>query len=391
MKLARLQLNSYGLCGDLALQIEYAVCLERHPLPAGGYLAQLTLNAPARMNALTLEMVTLLHRLLLELRDDSEAVAVFLDGAGSRGFCVGADALRMRASALGNPGGAAVEAEAFFAHEYAAAYLIHTFPKPVVCWGAGIVMGAGLGLMVGASHRIVTDSSQIAMPEISIGLFPNVGASWFLGQMPGHCGLFTALTGVGLSPADALYAGLADYCLTDSSKTAVMRKLLSLDWCDDPQWNAECLTECLTDIEAEQGATLGAASLKNYRGWIDDICSRVNAADVSKLIRQYRGADPWLVKASQGHARGAASTAKLIFRQLESGRKLSLLDVFRMELILSANRVRDPEFAEGVRARLIDRDCDPHWCYRSIDEVPDLELDAMFKAPWAISPLDALL
>lgn len=373
------------------MQVEYSVCLERHPLPAGGYLAHLTLNAPARMNALTLEIVTLLHRLLVELRDDSEAVAVFLDGAGSRGFCVGADALRMRESALANPGGAAVEAEVFLAHEYAAAYLIHTFPKPVICWGNGIVMGAGLGLMVGASHRIVTDSSRLAMPEISIGLFPNVGASWFLGQMPGHCGLFAALTGVELSPADALYAGLADYCLADNSKAQVLRQLLLLDWCDDPQWNAECLTECLTDIEAEQGATLGAASLKDSRGWIDDVCNQAAIIDISNSICGYRGANSWLKIAGQGHARGAASTAKLIFRQLETGRNLSLLEVFRMELVMSANRVRDPEFAEGVRARLIDRDRDPHWCYRSIEEVPELEMEAMFRAPWSTNPLDGLI
>jgi len=373
------------------MQIEYSVCLERHPLPVGGYLAQLTLNAPARINALTLETVTLLHRLLIELRDDPEAVAVFFDGVGARGFCVGADALRIRASALANPGGAAVEAEAFFAHEYAAAYLIHTFPKPVVCWGNGIVMGAGLGLMVGASHRIVTESSRVAMPEISIGLFPNVGASWFLGQMPGRSGLFTALTGVELSPADVLYAGLADYCLADSSKALVLRKLLQLDWCDDPEWNAECLTECLTDIEAEQGAGLGAASLKDCRGWIDEVCAQPSMLAVTKGICQYRGADPWLNKAAQGLSAGAASTAKLIFRQLDTGRGLSLLEVFRMELVLSANRVRDPEFAEGVRARLIDRDHDPRWCYRGIDEVPELEMEAMFKSPWANSPLDELL
>ncbi|WP_373088914.1 enoyl-CoA hydratase/isomerase family protein [Zhongshania sp.] len=373
------------------MQVEYTVCLERHPLPAGGYLAQLTLNAPARMNALTLEMVTLLRRLLVELRDDTEAVAVFLDGAGSRGFCVGADALRMRASALANPGGAAVEAEAFFAQEYAAAYLIHTFPKPVICWGNGIVMGAGLGLMVGASHRIVTDASRLAMPEISIGLFPNVGASWFLGQMPGRCGLFSALTGVELSAADALYAGLADYCLTDSSKNQVLRKLLLLEWCDDPTWNAQCLTECLTDIEAEQGAELGTASLKDCRGWIDELCSQAVVGNISNKLREYRGADRWLSNAAQGHARGAASTAKLIFRQLEVSRNLSLLEIFRMELVMSANRVRDPEFAEGVRARLIDRDRDPRWCYRSIDEVPELEIEAMFKSPWSKSPLDELI
>ncbi|MFT5889679.1 MAG: enoyl-CoA hydratase/carnithine racemase [Zhongshania sp.] len=373
------------------MQVEFSVGLERHPLAAGGYLAQLTLNAPARINALSPEMVALLHRLLLQLRDDQEAVAVFLDGAGSRGFCVGADALRMRESALANPGGAAEEAEAFFTYEYAVAYLIHTFPKPVICWGNGIVMGGGLGLMAGASHRIVTETSHLAMPEISIGFFPNVGATWFLTHMPGQTGLFAALTGAELSAADALYAGLADYCLAESSKAKVLKQLLNLDWCDDPQWNHEHLTDCLTDIEVEHDIALRLSSLKDHRDHIDRVCQLGSPASVEELICQYQGGNPWLNLAAQSLSRGAASTAKLIFRQLQEGRGKSLIDVFRMELVLSANRVRDPEFAEGVRARLIDRDRDPHWCYRHIKEVPDLEIEALFKAPWLLNPLDTLL
>ena len=372
------------------MQVEYSVCFERHPLPAGGYLAQLTLNAPARLNALTPEMVTLLHKLLLEIRDDQEAVAVFLDGAGERAFCVGADTLRIRESALANPCGMAVEADAFFSCEYAAAHLIHRFPKPVICWGSGIVMGAGLGLMAGGSHRIVTNKSTLAMPEISIGLFPNVGASWFLGQMPGATGLFTALTSAYLSPADALYAGLADYCLHDKNKTDVLRKIINLDWCDDSEWNSEQLTECLTDIEAEQGVVLQQSSLKDHRGWIDDVCALPSPAAVEMGICGYTGNSEWLQLAAQGLARGASSTAKLIFRQLQTGSNLSLADVFKMELVLSSNRVRDPEFAEGVHARLIDRDRDPRWCYKSIAEVPDSEIDALFESPWPINPLDKL-
>lgn len=373
------------------MQVEYSVCFERHPLPAGGYLAQLTLNAPSRLNALTPEMVTLLHKLLLEIRDDSEAVAVFLDGAGERAFCAGADTLRIRESALANPGGVAIEADAFFAYEYAAAHLIHRFPKPVICWGGGIVMGAGLGLMVGGSHRIVTNSSTLAMPEISIGLFPNVGASWFLGQMPGRTGLFTALTSAYLSPADALYAGLADYCLRDKSKDEVLRKIININWCDDPEWNAEHLTECLTDIEVEQGVTLQHTSLKDHRAWIDDVCALPTPTAVEAAICGYKGHCEWLQLAAQGLTRGASSTAKLIFRQLDTGRGLSLADVFKMELVLSSNRVRDPEFAEGVRARLIDRDRDPHWCYKNIGQVPDSEIDALFTSPWQTNPLDELL
>lgn len=372
------------------MQVDFSVHLERHPLPAGGYLAQLTLNAPRRLNALTPEMVELLYRLLLDLRDDPDAVAVFLDGAGDRAFCSGGDALRMRESALANPGGPAIEAEAYFAREFAAAYLIHTFPKPVIVWGNGIVMSSGLGLMVGASHRIVTERSRLSMPEISIGLFPNVGAGWFLSQMPGGTGLFAGLTGAELMPADALYAGLADYCLSSTCKEALLRELIHLEWCDDAEWNRQQLTERLTDIEADQGIGLGTSFLKTHRRWIDESCVVDDPLRIERRICRYRGGSDWLRAASQGLQRGSASTAKLVCRQLQQVQTLSLAEVFRMELVLAANRVRDPEFAEGVRARLLDRDRDPRWCYQSVADVPDAEIDALFIAPWQDHPLDLL-
>lgn len=372
------------------MQVEFAVHLERLSLSAGGYLARLTLNAPRRLNALTPEMVALILRLLLELRDDPDAVAVFFDGSGERAFCVGDDALRIRESALANPGGPAVEAEAFFAQEYAVAHLIHTFPKPVIVWACGTVMGAGVGLMVGASHRIVTNASRLSMPEIRVGLFPGLGASWFLRQMPGATGLFCGLTGAELLPADALYAGLADYCLAADSRQQVVKALTQLRWCDDPDWNRQQVTELLTDIEAVQGVALGPSHLKQAREWIDRSCGHAEPDRVARKICGYRGNQAWLQEASMGMRRGAASAAKLIFRQLAQGRGLSLKDVFRMELILAVNRIRDPEFAEGVRACLLDRDRDPRWCYRSIADVPDAEIDALFSAPWQVHPLEHL-
>lgn len=369
------------------MQVDFAVHLERLSLPAGGYLAHLTLNAPRRLNALTPEMVAMLLRLLLELRDDPDAVAVFLDGAGEQAFCVGDDALRLRESALANPGGPAVEAEAFFAQEYAVAHLIHTFPKPIIVWACGAVMGAGVGLMVGASHRIVTQASRLSMPEIRVGLFPGLGASWFLHQMPGSTGLFCGLTGAELLPADALYAGLADYCLAVDCRRDVLQALIQLPWCDDSEWNREQVTELLTDIEAEQGVALGDSHLKSAREWIERTCCPLEPVRVARKICQYRGGQAWLQAASVGLQRGASSAAKLIFRQLDQGKGLSLKDVFRMELILVVNRIRDPEFAEGVRAQLLDRDRGPRWCYRSIEDVPDAEIDALFSAPWQVHPL----
>ncbi|WP_372863658.1 enoyl-CoA hydratase/isomerase family protein [Spongiibacter sp.] len=372
------------------MHVDFSICLERHALPAGGYLAQLTLNAPARHNAISPEMAERLYHSLLLLREDSEAVAVFLDGAGSKGFCAGADAQRMLASALANPGGAAVEAEAFLCCEYISAFLIHTFPKPIICWADGGVMGAGLGLMAGASHRIVTENSRLSAPEASIGLLPNAGAGWYLGQMPGHTGLFAALSGIELGAADALYAGLADYCWASEAKQTLLRNLLHLPWCDEDASNHEMLTDALTDWEVEQGISLRHAPLKSHRQWIDQHCEPHCPRQLLDALSCAAADDPWLSAALQSARRGAASAQKLIVRQFQSCRGLGLAEVFRLEMILAANRLRDPEFAEGVRARFKDGDQDPHWCYSSVDEVPDEEIEALFISPWAQHPLAAL-
>ena len=372
------------------MNVDFSICMERHPLPAGGYLAQLTLNAPSRRNAITPEMAERLHRALLGLRDDPEAVAVLLDGAGAGGFCGGADAQRMLASALANPGGAAVEAEAFLCCGYISAFLIHTFPKPVICWGDGRVMGAGLGLMAGASHRIVTEHSRLSVPEASIGLLPNAGAGWYLGKMPGETGLYMALTGVQLGAADALYAGLADYCWASAEKSTLLRSLLHLPWCDDSSANHEMLTDALTDWEVEQGICLQHAPLKTHRQWIDQHCRESCPASLESALAGAAPRDAWLSESLAGLRRGAASAHKLIVRQFERSRGLGLADVLRLEMTLAANRLRDPEFAEGVRARFKDRDQDPHWCYRSVAEVPDEEIEALFVPPWQQHPLTAL-
>ncbi len=372
------------------MNVDFSICLERHALPAGGYLAQLTLNAPACCNAIGPEMAERLHHSLLLLRDDSEAVALLLDGAGKQGFCSGADVRRMAASALANPGGAAVEAEAFLSCGYTAAYLLHTFPKPVICWADGQVMGAGLALMAGASHRIVTENSRLSSPEASIGLLPNGGAGWYLGQMPGYTGLFTALSGVELLAADALYAGLADYCWSSSGKQALLRSLLQLSWCDDDASNHVMLTDALTDWEVEQGISLRDAPLKAHRQWIDGHCAKRCPEQLLRGLHGVAKSDPWLAGALAGMRRGAASAQKLIVRQFAQCQGLGLADVFRLEMTLAANRLRDPEFAEGVRARYQDCDQDPHWCYHSVAEVPDEEIDALFVAPWEQHPLAGL-
>ena len=175
-----------------------------------------TLNAPQTLNGLSLEMVDLLAARLDEWARDPGVALVVLQGAGEKAFCAGGDLhglYRSMGENQGKSGWSNAYARRFFEHEYRLDYRIHTYPKPVLCWGHGIVMGGGIGLMMGASHRVVSETSRLAMPEVSIGLFPDVGGSWLLNRMPGRIGLFLALTGAHMNTADAFFAGLADFRL----------------------------------------------------------------------------------------------------------------------------------------------------------------------------------
>ncbi len=366
---------------------EQCVRLVKHPLAVGGYLAQISLSAPRSINALTLDMVERLHRYLHELAQDPEAAAVWLDGDGERGFCAGGDVRAMRDSALVAAGGRALDAERFFELEYRVDYLLHNFPKPVLCWGNGIVMGGGMGLLVAASHRIATPCSRFAMPEVTIGLYPDVGASWFLQRMPGATGLFCALTGASLNAADALYSGLADYLLPGELRSSLLSQLLNLDWQFEAEEDAQLLTAVLTDLEAEHDVCLPESHLKARAELIDQLCESLQPAHMDEAMAGLHGDDRWLNTAGENFSRGSASTGRIVLEQYQRGAALSLAEAFQMELVVSANRVRDPEFIEGVRAQLVDKDRRPQWQYASLASVPDDYIAALFEPPWESHPL----
>ena len=183
------------------------VLFERLPAANGAVVGLLTLNAEKSLNALSLDMVDLMQAQLSDWQHDAQVAAVFMRGAGDKAFCAGGDIQAIYQSMIATPGGPCEYAEAFFKREYRLDYLLHTYPKPVISWGHGIVMGGGLGVHAGARHKIVTEKTRFAMPEIGIGLFPDVGGTWFLNRMPGKTGLFVALTAAALNAGDALYLG----------------------------------------------------------------------------------------------------------------------------------------------------------------------------------------
>ena len=200
----------------------------------GFKIGHATLTKPTALNALDLHMIKLLIPQLEKWQQDPKIAMVFLDGSGERAFCAGGDIVSMHTSMCNaqvnkeNPDVAnSLALQDFFTQEYQLDYLIHTFSKPVLVWGNGIVMGGGLGLMSGGSHRVVTENSRIAMPEISIGLYPDVGGSHFLNMMPAGCGLFLGLTGAFINASDALYSHLADYFVPHDAKETLFQQAVS--------------------------------------------------------------------------------------------------------------------------------------------------------------------
>ena len=256
----------------------------------------------------------------------------------------------------------------FFSREYRLDYLIHTYPKPLLCWGHGIVMGGGMGLMAGASHRVVTERTRMAMPEIGIGLFPDVGGSWFLHRLPVRTGLFLALTGAPLNAADALFAGLADFCLPHASRerggggngpgrmaSATRRR------------SAACSATCSWRRRSRRRRR----PIQPARPLRCDpaLIGTDGLADIATRLEQAAGDDSWLGAAAARFLQGSPTSAALAHELLQRARHLSLRrgvpDGVRRRLGFCAHH----DFAEGIRALLVDKDRKPRWQPARLAEV----------------------
>ncbi|WP_019529568.1 enoyl-CoA hydratase/isomerase family protein [Dasania marina] len=354
--------------------------------PQGGVIAIATLNNEKTLNALSFEMVELLLAQLQQWQNDARVKLVFLQGQGGRAFCAGGDVHAMRLLALKNPGGPCVEAETFFAQEYRLDYLLHNYAKPIVVWGHGIVMGGGLGLLAGCSHRVVTEKTRIAMPEVTIALFPDVGGSYFLHRMPGECGRFLALTAASINASDALYAGLADVFLNHSQQAQVLAALQALAYSGDNQADSALISEQLQRFAA-LAIDKPEANLQPHQRIIDELCGGDDVQLIVERIANIVSDDLWLQRAQQGLRGGSPLAIKWIFKQLQRSAQLDLKAVFNAELVLVSNILRHPEFAEGVRALLVDKDKTPQWQYATLAEVGDAVVDRFFVPPWPVNPL----
>jgi enoyl-CoA hydratase/carnithine racemase len=358
---------------------EAQVLFEELPATGGRKVGVARLNRPRQLNAITLTMCELLRDRLREWAADQDVVAVLLEGAGDKGFSAGGDVAEVvRQVRAGGPR-RFVYGDSFFDVEYQLDQMIHEYPKPFIAWIHGVCMGGGLGLVAGAATRIVTEQVRLAMPEIHIGLFPDVGGGFFLNRVPGHAGVVMALTGLTINEADALYAGLADAFVAREFRDDLMAQLCALEWTGRGADDQAAVTRLVGGFHRRCKPGLPSANLQAYADALRFIGSQPDAVGVRDALALAANEDPWFEAPAKSLAQGSPTGAKVSFEYLRRCRRMSLAEVLALDLVLARQFQRHHDFPEGVRALLIDKDRKPRWSPAHFDEVDEALVSAHFR------------
>jgi enoyl-CoA hydratase/carnithine racemase len=357
---------------------------------ASGHLfGHAVLNNPAALNALTLPMIDLLDPQLKAWAEDDSIAGVVLSATGEKAFCAGGDVVSLyHASKRVGASQVPPEAEVFFEHEYRLDYRIYTYPKPILCWAHGIVMGGGVGLMMGASHRVVSPNAKIAMPEIHIGLYPDVAGTWFLHRLPQRSGLFLALTGAIINAGDALIGNWADTAIEHAQFSNVLKAIENTTWQADMKSDSKLLTALLKQFEAQAPAPL----LHTHEKEIDAAVNHHSLADIDQALRALQhNENAWLAKAAQAYVNGSPTSAALSYELMKRHSEAALADVLRLEYQAATGCCAHPDFPEGVRALLVEKDKSPRWDPPTLDGVNSSLIEDILKPRFTgHHPLDDL-
>jgi enoyl-CoA hydratase/carnithine racemase len=348
---------------------EAPVLFEEREVAGGRRIGFARLNRPKQLNALTLEMCQLMLDRFRAWASDEGIVAVMLEAAGPKGFSAGGDVAGViRQVRAGGPQ-RFVYGDAFFEVEYTLDLLIHRYPKPLISWSHGVCMGGGVGLAVGASHRIVSESSKIAMPEIHIGLFPDVGGGWFLNRLPGGAGTVMALTGMIVNEADAIFAGLADAFIPEEARAGFVDALLALDWSGETGADRERLSRLCLSQHRRFKSGMPVSNLQQYFDAIRFIAAQPTVVGVRDALLAAADEDPYFRAAADNLAKGSPTAAHVTFEYLRRTRQMSIEQVLALDLVMARRFQRLNDFSEGVRALLIDKDRAPKWSPERFEDV----------------------
>ncbi|QPF74365.1 enoyl-CoA hydratase/isomerase family protein [Roseateles sp. DAIF2] len=345
-----------------------------------GCLGLITLNRANALNALSLAMIRDITALLKHWAATPAVQAVVVLGAGREGkpaaFCAGGD-IRFfhQAATTGTPASLA-ELGAFFTEEYALNHLIHHYPKPYIALMDGVVMGGGMGISQGAKLRVLTEHSKLAMPETNIGLFPDVGGGWFLGQCPGRTGEWLALTGQPIGAGDAIELGLGDVFVKSSELPAIIEAFRH-----GHQPNAE-------HVVAEVMERADLAPAPDHLEQRTQIDRHFAGADIAAIMASLAAAgDDWSRRTLATLQQRSPLMLAVTLEQLRRARRLSLAEDLRMErdLVHHCFHLRpgaQSETVEGIRALAIDKDHQPRWNPAQIEAVTPALVEAFFASPW---------
>lgn len=325
-----------------------------------GAAAIITLNRPKALNALTLGMVRAIHPKLSEWAGDPGIQCVIIEAAGDKAFCAGGD---IRALYDWGRAGDSTALD-FWREEYRLNHFIKRYPKPYVALMDGINMGGGVGLSALGSHRIATEKLTFAMPETGIGLFPDVGGTYFLPRAPGEAGLYLGLTGARLKAADAIYAGIAD-AYVPSARLEILKDRLA---------GGTPIREALADVAEEEGA----APLAGLQAAIDRHFGRDSVADILASLRAEGG--DWATKTAETIESKSPTSTLVAFRQIRAGANLDFEECMKLEFRLINGFVKGHDFYEGVRAVVIDKDQAPKWKPATLAEMSAQDLDGYFSS-----------
>lgn len=326
-------------------------------LPIGNnkQLAMVVFDKPKALNAQDMAMVQTLDSLLQAWQDDPSVVAIVLRGAGDKAFCAGGDIKGLYHHIVAQE---QLAVRAFFEAEYRLIHRIHTYPKPMIAWGDGIVMGGGLGVFAGCSHKIVTTNTTMAMPEVSIGLFADAGGSYFLRRMMNKVGLFLGLTGARFGGVDAYHLGLADFVMKQGGYEALLDALKQVQWTDNAMDNKALASQALQALHSDE---MGVSVVLEHLPQINALMNAGTLDGIDRALRAYDGDSVWLGASIDFYVAGSPTTKALTYLLYHKVYGLSLGQVLALELNVAQACCAVGDFCEGVRALLIDKDKNPNW------------------------------
>lgn len=329
-----------------------------------GHAGIISLNRPSALHALTLDMVHAMTDILVKWQTSKKVKCIIIDHAEGRGFCAGGDIAFLRNSALNDAGKSGRQ---FFHDEYQLNHLLFTYPKPVVAFMDGITMGGGVGISQPARFRVATENTRFAMPETGIGLFPDVGGGWYLSRLEGRVGQFLALTGARIAGPGCLALGLASHYIPSESLADAKARI------------------AVEDIDRIDGI-LGTLAVSPPPSKIVETLFQINrhfASDRFEDILASLDADDsdWAMREAATLRSKSPQTCKVALRQLAESLKLDdFADNMAMEYRIASRVLTRPDFAEGVRAVIVDKDNAPKWNPAQPEDVTDALLDTIFAA-----------